>query len=294
MLNKLLNPRNDVCFKKIFGSEANKDILIQFLNDIFDRAQNPIQTVTFLSTAHEPAIAAQRMSIVDVLCQDTIGNKFIVEMQTADEIGFEKRAQYYAAKTYIEQRTLNVDYRDLKSVTFLAITGFTLFPEKPDYLCHHALLDLKTLERDLEDFSFSFLELSKFKKQSHELSTMVERWAYFLKYADAIDADELLVAIGSNRIIQKAYHVLNSFGWTEAELRAYDSADMRRSSDRAVLAKALSKAELKGMLKGTLKGEQKKQIEIARQLFKLGVDRQLIQSGTGLSENELNEALKSC
>jgi len=194
-IGKFLSPKNDLAFKRIFGTEKNKDILIHFLNDIFGRTTNPIEDVKFLKISQEPAIAAQRVSMVDVLCQDLESNKFIVEMQIALEKGFEHRAQYYVAKTYIAQRTKNVDYQDLKEVTFLAITEFTLFPDKPSYLSHHQILDIKTHERDLKDFSFSFLELPKFTKSKDDLITMTEKWAYFFKNAtktEEKDLDEII------------------------------------------------------------------------------------------------------
>ncbi|MCE2991925.1 MAG: Rpn family recombination-promoting nuclease/putative transposase, partial [Candidatus Jidaibacter sp.] len=104
MISKFLDPKNDFAFKKIFGTEKNKDILIHFLNDIVNFKQGgPIQDVTFLKTIQDPETAAQKTSIVDILCKDEKGNQYIVEMQVAKEKGFEKRAQYYASKAYISQ-----------------------------------------------------------------------------------------------------------------------------------------------------------------------------------------------
>ena len=128
MLNKFLDPKNDLAFKRIFGSERNKDILIHFLNDLFGNTVNPIEEVKFLKTTQDPEVAAQRASIVDVLCHDANGDYFIIEMQVDSEPGFEKWAQFYAARTYIEQRERGVEYKDLKQVTFLAITKEILFP----------------------------------------------------------------------------------------------------------------------------------------------------------------------
>ena len=151
MLPKFLDPKNDFAFKRIFGSEKNKDILIHFLNDIFGRTMNPIEDVIFLKTAQDPEIAAQRSSIVGILCEDAENNKFIVEMQVDKEPGFEKRAQYYAANAYIQQREKGTDYKDLKQVTFLAIMSSTLFPQDERCLTHHHMLDTETYEgyRDL-------------------------------------------------------------------------------------------------------------------------------------------------
>ena len=96
MLSKFLDPKNDVAFRKIFGTEKNKDILIHFLNDMITfKEKGPIKEVTFLKTIQDPETAAQKTSIVDILCKDKKGNTYIVEMQVAKEKGFEKRAQYY-------------------------------------------------------------------------------------------------------------------------------------------------------------------------------------------------------
>ncbi|HCC24662.1 MAG TPA: transposase, partial [Holosporales bacterium] len=93
MLTKFLDPKNDFAFKRIFGTEKNKDILIHFLNDMLtfkDRAL--IQDVTFLKTIQDPETASKKTSIVDILCKDENDNRYIVEMQVAKEKGFEKRA----------------------------------------------------------------------------------------------------------------------------------------------------------------------------------------------------------
>jgi predicted transposase/invertase (TIGR01784 family) len=277
MLAKFLNPKNDLAFKRIFGSERNKDILIHFLNDIFSFTTNPIETVTFLKSNQEPEIAAQRMSIVDVLCTDSAGDHFIVEMQIDKEPGFAKRAQYYAAKTYIEQREKGIKYQDLKQVTFLAITDFVLFPGKKTYLCHHAMLDRETREHDLKDFSFSFLELPKFKKKKGELKTPTEKWAYFFKKAEDTLVEDLPLIVGSDNIIQKAFEELDRYSWSAEELRAYNEVDMKKEANKAVLegTKAEGKAEGK--------------IEVAIALLAKGLDINLISETTGLSLQTLNK-----
>src|ERR1700730_15344369 len=104
MLSKFLDPKNDVAFKRVFGSEKNKDILIHFLNDMITfKEKGRISDVTFLKTVQDPDTAVLKTSIVDILCRDDKGNQYIVEMQVAKEKGFEKRAQYYASKAYISQ-----------------------------------------------------------------------------------------------------------------------------------------------------------------------------------------------
>src|SRR5271170_8288558 len=103
-LTKFLDPKNDIAFKKIFGTKKNKDILIHFLNDmVVFREGKPIVDVTFLKTIQDPEISTKKTSIVDILCEDQDKNTYVVEMQVAQHRGFEKRAQYYAAKAYVSQ-----------------------------------------------------------------------------------------------------------------------------------------------------------------------------------------------
>lgn len=281
MLTKFLDPKNDLAFKRIFGTEKNKDILIHFLNDIFGRTTNPIEDVTFLKPAQEPEIASQRVSIVDILCKDTKGQHFIVEMQVAHEPGFEKRAQFYAAKAYIQQREKGTDYKDLKEVTFLAITDYTLFPEEEDYLSHHHILNTKNHGRQLKDFSFSFLELPKFHKTKEQLVTMTEKWAYFFKCAPQTKEKDLKNIIGKDFIMKRAYEELNRFSWTTEDLWNYNSVDMKQSADRAIQEGALARGEKKGLEKA------------AKNMLAKGIDIETIASVTGLSNEEIEKIQNS-
>jgi len=161
MLSKFLDPKNDVAFKKIFGTEKNKEILIHFLNDMLTfQGNRAIKDVTFLKTIQDPETAANKTSIVDILCKDKKGNQYIVEMQVAKEKGFEKRAQYYASKAYISQTHIGGKYHDLKEIIFLAISDFIMFPKKEGFKSDHVILDKKSYENDLKDFSFTFLSIS--------------------------------------------------------------------------------------------------------------------------------------
>ena len=104
LITKYLNPQNDVAFKRIFGTDKNKDILIAMLNAVLkNQMHTPITRVRFLSPVQEPEVLAKKQSIVDVLCQDSDGCQYIIEMQVASTKGFEARAQYYAAKAFINQ-----------------------------------------------------------------------------------------------------------------------------------------------------------------------------------------------
>jgi predicted transposase/invertase (TIGR01784 family) len=247
-LSKFLDPKNDISFRRIFGTEKNKDILIHFLNDILGfTGKSAIQDIEFLSTIQDPDIASKKQSIVDVLCRDSSGIQYICEMQVAKTKGFEKRAQYYTAKAYSRQASKSDQYHELKEIIFIAIADCILLPDKSEYKSKHTIRDEDTNKHDLKDFYFIFIELPKFIK-TKELSNIVEKWIYFFKYADETSKEELEKVIGSDVIIKKAYEELNRFNWSEKEFIAYEQEVKRIRDEQAVLAQKLDDATQKGRL----------------------------------------------
>jgi len=282
-------------FRRIFGTEKNKDILIHFLNDILGfTGKNEIKDIEFLSTIQDPDIASKKQSIVDVLCRDENGLQVIVEMQVAKTKGFEKRAQYYAAKAYSRQADKGDQYHNLKEIIFIAIADCVLFPNKSEYKLKHTIRDEDTNEHDLKDFYFIFIELPKFPKtKEDQLSNIVEKWVYFFKYADETSEEGLEKIIGSDLIIKKAYEELNRFNWSEKEFIAYEQEIKRILDEQAVLAQKLDDATEKGILigheKGREEGEKQAKLAVAKNLLKAGVSVDLIAESTGLPQAEIKQ-----
>ncbi|MFP3021109.1 Rpn family recombination-promoting nuclease/putative transposase [Wolbachia endosymbiont (group A) of Pogonocherus hispidulus] len=290
-LSKFLDPKNDVAFRRIFGTEKNKDILIHFLNDILGfTGKNAIQDIEFLSTIQDPDIASKKQSIVDVLCRDSSGIQYVCEMQVAKTKGFEKRAQYYAAKAYSRQADKGDQYQDLKEIIFIAIADCVLFPNKSEYKSKHTIRDEYTNEHDLKDFYFIFIELPKFPKtKEDQLSSIVEKWVYFFRYADETSEEELERIIGSDLIIKRAYEELNRFNWSEKEFIAYEQEIKRIRDEQAVLAQKLDDAKQEGILIGHEKGKIEGKIEVAKNSLKAGVSIDVIAQITGLSNSEISQ-----
>jgi len=321
--SKFLNPKNDVAFRRIFGSERNKDILIHFINDVLElKGSNRIKEVAFLSTIQEPEIAAKKESVVDVLCKDENGVQIIVEMQVSPQEGFEKRAQYYAAKAYSRQLNKGKEegarYIDLKAVIFIAISNYIIFPDKIFYKSDHIILDKESYAQDLKDFSFTFIELPKFKITDVNLLTnIVEKWCYFFKHANETSEADLRKIIGSDTVIERAYEELNQFNWTEEELFTYEQEIKRIMDNRAAkdyrlnqvrvleqkllnaeekiskaeekISKAeekISKAE-KEAAKAKTEGKEEEKFAMARKMLEKGKDLEEIIEFTGLDKGEI-------
>lgn len=292
MITKFLDPKNDFAFKKIFGTEKNKDILIHFLNDMLTfKEKYPIEHVTFLKTVQDPETAAKKTSIVDILCRDEKGNQYIVEMQVVKEKGFEKRAQYYAAKAYVSQMVEKGKYEDLKEVIFLAITDFIMFPKRKEYKSEHVILDIDTHDHHLRDFSFTFFELPKFHKNMNELTNVVEKWLYFFKHAEETSEKDLNKIIGQDEIIERAYEELNRFSWNEAELNTYEQEQKYEWDQIAIMDQKYDEGMEKGMEKGREEERSARDMEIAKAMVLKGMDVQTIEGITGLSQKEIKSFL---
>ena len=302
MLSKFLDPKNDIAFKKIFGTEKNQDILIHFLNDMLVfKEGKPISKVSFLKTVQDPEIAAKKTSIVDIMCVDEVGNQYIVEMQVAEGDGFIKRAQYYAAKAYSSQLNVAGKYHTLKEIIFLAITNFVMFPDKQEFKSDHVILDKLTNEHDLKDFSFTFLELAKFNKTKDELSSIIDRWSYFFKHAQETKEKDVQQIVGKDPIIERAYEELNQFSWSEEELRSYEAEIKRERDNQAVQSKQISillakeynegkaKGKAEGLAEGEARGKVKNAKNIAKNMLKKGMDLNLIAKFTNLSIEEIKK-----
>ena len=284
-ITKFLDPKNDVAFRRIFGSEKNKDILIHFINDVLElKDGDRIKEVTFLSTIQIPEIAAKKQSVVDVLCKDENGVQLIIEMQVSPQEGFEKRAQYYAAKAYSRQLNKGKEegarYIDLKAVIFIAISDDIIFKDKIFYKSDHIILDKESYAHDLKDFSFTFIELPKFKITNIDLLTnIIEKWCFFFKNADKTSESDLRKLIGSDSVIERAYEELNQFNWTEEELLTYEQETKRIMDNRAAEDYRLKQAKSEGKAEG--------KAELIQMMIIKGNSVDTIAQITGLSKDEI-------
>ncbi|GFT78282.1 transposase [Nephila pilipes] len=214
--------------------------------------------------------------------------------QVVKTTGFEKRAQYYAAKAYSSQAHKGDQYQDLKGVIFIAIADFILFPNKLAYKSDHVTFDKITYEHDLKDFSFTFIELPKFNKtKEDQLSNIVEKWIYFFKYADETSEEDLQKIIGSDVIIGRAYDVLNQYNWSKEERFAYDQTKKHIDDYLSSIQQGKIEGKIEGIKigeeKGRKEGREEGKIEVAKTMLANNIDVNTIVKCTGLSISEIEE-----
>ncbi len=220
--------KNDIAFRKIFGNENRKEILISFLNAVLKlEGTKQISWVEILNPYQLPIVLGAKSTILDVKAKDKAGNEYIIEMQVTDRIGFDKRVVFYTAKNYSSQLNTGENYAQLKPTIFIGILNFT-FLEGEHYLSKHLILDIETQEHKLKDLDFNFIELPKFNKKEEELQSLVEKWVYFIKNAENL---QVIPANVDDEGLKFAYVEADRHLWNKNDLEAYSYARMRETDE---------------------------------------------------------------
>jgi predicted transposase/invertase (TIGR01784 family) len=262
--------KNDIAFRKIFGNEKKKKILISFLNAILKlEGKKRVKRISILNPFQLPILPHLKTSIIDVKATDHRDHTFIVEMQVANVTAMDKRMLYYVSKEYSQQIESGEKYNELKPIAFIGIFDFP-FTEGDAYYSHHAVCNVETKERVIKDMDFYFIELRKFHKLPHELTNVMDKWIYFIKEA------ENLTVVPKNLDdagLKEAYSDANRSTWTKAELDAYNYAGMREQDERGRVEKA----------------QEEKAIEMTKKALEIGLSIPDIVQISGLTEEEVIE-----
>ncbi len=280
-----LNPTSDIAFKKLFGNQAKKEILISFLNSVLEKEDSEkIVTITITDPYNNPDTEWLKLSIVDVRCTDQKNRQFIVEVQVKHQDDYPQRVQHYVATAIARQLGKGCKYSEIMPVFFIGILSKDLF-ESPDYLSHHNIRNTKTQEHALKNMGFYFIELSKFNKGLDQLTTVVDKWIYLLKNAE--DLDFVPKQLQSPIEIEDAMDELKQGNLSRKELAAYDAYLDARRVEQSV-KDTLIRESIK---QGREEGQKEKACIIAQQLLDV-LDIQTIAKKTGLSIEEVSKLKK--
>jgi len=280
---KFADPKNDLAFKKIFGNENKKEILISFLNSALDFTnEKAIVDVTLNNPYQFPDIKELKETILDIKATDASGNKFIVEMQKKDLSNFAKRSLYYTSKAYVSQIDSGVDVRNLEKVYYIAILNFNMF-ENNNYISRHLIINQETQTQDLKDFEFTFIELKKFKVKLEDLISTIDKWIYFINNASSLEL--IPQEYKDIKEFQEAFKIASKFDWNKKELEHYDKVDLKKADDMD----ALETATNKGLKQGIEQGIEQRNLEIAKSLLKANIEIETIKLTTGLTIQQIEK-----
>ena len=310
----------DFGFKRIFGSDINKDLLIDFLNSLFNGEQ-VVKNVTYLNSEHVGDVYAERKAIFDVDCENEHGEKFIVEMQNAYQTYFKDRSLYYATFPIREQAPKGDNWNfKLQHVYVVALLNYDMNEEafSHESINHDVgLLDKQTHKVFNNKLTFKYVEIARFNKDINELETNFDKWLYVLRNLSRLDNQPTYLR---NEVFNRLFSQAEIARFDKKELKAYEDSlkayrDIKNSLDTAKeegraeglaegraeghaegLAEGLAEGRAKGhaeghaegRAEGLAEGASEKALTIARELLAMNMSIDNIKKVTGLTDDEIH------
>ena len=304
--DRYVNPYTDFGFKKLFGTEMNKELLISFINSLL-KGREEIRDLTYLNTEHLGSAEANRKAVFDVYCENERGEKILVEMQKGEQQFFKDRSIYYSTYPIQEQgKRGNWDYR-LKAVYVIGILNFT-FDAYPEDELHHEvqLMENKRLEVFYDKLTFIYIEMPKFHKTESQLEGMFDKWLFVLKNLSRLMERPRAL---QERVFAKLFAAAEIAKFTKEEYDAYNESlkvyrDWKNTIDTAEwkgeqrgleigLEKGkeigLEKGKEIGMKKGKEIGREEGIYQVARNLKAIHISPEVIAQSTGLPIEEIEK-----
>ncbi len=284
---KYINPLTDFGFKKLFFNESNKELLIDFLNEILQE-QNRITDIQLQPTLHLGHTENNRKVVFDIFCITDKGEYLIVEMQKARQPYFKDRCLFYSTFPIRQQAPQGRWNFQLRAVYTIAILDFVLFEEFEDdknyYIERVQLVRERTKTPYSGKLKFIFVELPKFDKNISELKTNMDRWLYCMKNLSLLDSCPFEE---QGKIFERLFKIAEINQLTEEEMEEYKKSifEYEDVQDALEYAKEVAKKE------GWDQGIEKEKIEIAKNCIKEGIPIEVIVKITGLTSIQIQELI---
>ncbi|MGH1338697.1 MAG: Rpn family recombination-promoting nuclease/putative transposase [Aureispira sp.] len=271
---KYINPLTNFGFKKLFGEEPNKDLVIDFLNQILPPIHQ-IKDLTYTKNEHVGNNAGDRKAIFDLYCESHSGEKFIVEVQKAKQNYFKDRSVYYSTFPIQEQAQAGAWDFKLSAVYTIGILDFMFEDHKdsPDIL-HTVQLKNQSNQVFYDKLTYLYIELPKFKKTEEELENKFDKWLYVFRHLSQLQDRPIAL---QERVFEKLFEAASIATFSRQERDLYeDSLKYYRDIKNVV---DTSKEE----------GGAERAMEIAKTMKADGLPISTIIKYTGLSEDEIRK-----
>ncbi len=286
MKAKYINPFTDFGFKKIFGEEASKPLLIDFLNALLPE-EKTIVDLTFKNTEQLGQLDLERKAIYDIYCENEIGEKFIVELQKAKQNYFKERTIYYSTFPIREQAEKGEWNYDLKAVYCIGILDFTFGdyetePEKSEVV-HIIKLKNQNGKVFYDKLTYIYLEMPNFKLAEDQLRSRLDNWLFFIKHLEDFQA---IPKIFEDNIFAQAFEKAELSNLNSAEWAKYEYS-LKIFRDNKAVYDYYDTAIDTAFDEGKLEGERALKVKIAKSAKQLGLKTDDIEKLTGLSKEEI-------
>lgn len=283
---RLLDPKADVVFKKIFGQHP--DLVKSFLNNILPLPEGRlIESVQYLMPEQSPRIPSMKNTIVDVKCTDQEGRIFIVEMQMTWSKSFIKRFLFGASKAYVQQIDAGETYSTLCPVYGLAIVNAIFEETTEDWFHHYRLTNVKDLDKALEGLELIFLELPKFNPKTFEHRKLGVLWLRFLRET-GWDLQNIPEEFKEIPELVKAVELAQESAYTREELDAYDYYVDALRVEGTVRQDSYEEGKEEGRMEGRAEGELIGVEKVARALLASGMSVDEVGKLTGLTKKMIH------
>ena len=273
---KYINPFTDVGFKRIFGQELSKPLLLDFLNSLFE-GEKHIVNLTFLDKEQPALFEEDRSLIYDIYCETDEGEHIIVEMQHKSQPFFKNRSIYYVSEAIARQgeRGSKWNYA-IDSVYLVAFMNFCQKSFKKQFRTDVVLAEKDTGEQFSDKLRMIFLQLPLFEKEADECESQVERWIYLLKNMETLSR---LPWAAQSAVFKKLESIADVSAMTREERLKYDEALKKYRDTISVFEGA--------RLEGRKEGREEAIVDNARKMKMHGLSLELIADITGLSIDEV-------
>ena len=293
MKAKYINPFTDFGFKKIFGEEASKPLLIDFLNALLPE-QNTIVDLSFKNTEQLGQTDLDRKAIYDIYCENNRGEKFIVELQKARQNYFIERTIYYSTFPIREQAEKGFWNYNLKAVYCIGILDFTFddygSEAEKNEVVHTIKLKNQHGKVFYDKLTYIYLEMPNFNLAETELATRLDKWLYFIKYLEDF---QVIPSIFKDKVFTQAFETAELANFNQAELDSYEASLKVFRDNQAVFDYAKqtaydegrSEGIAQGIEQGIEQGKRESLIATAKKMKAKGLSSGDISEVTGLPEN---------
>lgn len=282
--DKYINPFTDFGFKKLFGSEPNKDLLIDFLNQVLP-GKHKVKDLTYARTEQLGNSEADRKAIFDLYCIGESGERFIVEMQKAKQNFFKDRSVYYSSFPIQEQARKGDWNYQLAAVYLIGILDFTFSDEERELEVRHEVqLKDQKCRVFYEKLTYIYLEMPNFSKSEGELQSNFDKWMYVLQQLPHLQSRPPAL---QERVFQKLFEAAEIARFTPDEKNKYEESLKYYRDLKNVVDSSFDEGKAEGLAEGKAEGLAEGKAEIALQMKLKGLETSLIAEVTGLSVEEI-------
>ena len=297
--------RFDWAMKRLLRDKANFQVLEGLLTTLLNEK---ITIKNLLESESNQEEEYDKYNRVDMLAENSKGNLILIEVQNNNEYAYFQRMLFGTSKLVTEYINRGEGYDKVRKIYSINIVYFTLGHGKD--IVYHGKTEFRGIHTN------DILELSPFQKQTFKVDevsqlypeyyilkvndfnkvakTPLEEWIYYLNTGEIPEGAN---APGLEVVREK----LKIDNMTKVEKEAYyrhldnivilrDNINTERAEGRAEgIAEGRAEGRAEGIAEGIAEGEKLKQMEIARNMKKIGIDLGTISTVTGLSEEDIRK-----